>query len=58
MSFADIVSLLSSAFPVSITHGVHQFKVKNVVLQLMGDDHTLTAMVTPGALFASHVRRF
>ena len=57
MSFADIVSLLSSAFPVSITHGVHQFKVKNVVLQLMGDDHTLTAMVTPGAPFASHVRR-
>jgi hypothetical protein len=56
MSFSDIVSVLSSSFPVRITRGVHQFKVKNVHLQLMGNDETLTAMVTPGAPFASHLR--
>jgi hypothetical protein len=56
MSFSDVISVLSSAFPVRRTRGVHQFKVKNVHLQLMGNDETLTAMVTPGAPFASHLR--
>jgi hypothetical protein len=56
MTFSDIVHLLSSSFPLQITHGVHQFNVKNTHLQLMGDDHMLTAMVTPGALFATHLR--
>jgi len=56
MSFSDIVSLLSTSFPVRVTRGVHQFKIKDVHLQLKGDDSKLTAMVTPGAPFASHVR--
>ena len=56
MSYSDIVHLLSSSFPLQITHGVHQFTVKNVTLQMMGDDRTLTAMVTPGAPFVSHLR--
>lgn len=56
MSFSDVIDLLASAFPMRLTRGVHQFKVKNVHLQLMGDDHALTAMVTPGVPFASHVR--
>jgi hypothetical protein len=56
MSFSDLIDLLSPLFPLRLTHGVHQFNVKNTHLQLMGDDHMLTAMVTPGALFATHLR--
>jgi hypothetical protein len=55
MIFNALINTLQSVLPMSTTLGVHLFKLHDVQLQLAGNDDTVSAMVTPGAPFASYL---